>query len=500
MRFLRKKAWRILLLAVAMLGWGSVTALAQDLQLPAGPGPELLLEKEELVAAGVQHRMYRGLLPNGKPLVVHVIEADLHNPEVEVRPVAAAEGRYGKRESVASLAARSGGVAAVNGGYFSTAAPYLPVGNLIIDGEILAASDIFRTSLGWLENRSAKFGYFKPEISLVLPGGSRIPVERVNQNNAGKGLVLFTEAWGSLAGSGRELEVLVSLAPLEDGSYQVVDRSLGNVSIPVGGLALRLDPEGPGFDQLQIGSLVRLERTWDPYWDGLRHLLTSGPLLVEGGRPVFQHALEGFSGSLEGRHPRTAIGLTGDGKMLLVTVDGRQPGRSEGVTFEELSYLMIALGADAAMGLDGGGSTTCWVNGRVANQPSDGSQRLVANGIVVKSGIVVFLDGNRVYFDVPPLLEKGRTLVPLRAIFEALGAEVGWDEASRTVTAVKPEVSLSLQIDSTRALVNDREMTLDVPARVVEGRTLVPLRFVGEALGASVDWDPKKIIHIYTRQ
>lgn len=499
MKFFWKRTWGILLLVAAMLGLGSYNALAQDIPLPPGPGPVLLLEKEERVAAGVQHRIYQGLLPNGKPLIVNVIEADLHNPEVEVRPVVAAEGRYGKRESVASLAARSGGVAAINGGYFSTAAPYLPVGNLVIDGEVLAASDILRTSLGWMENRTIKLGYFNPEISLVLAGGTRIRVDRVNQSVTGTGLVLYTEAWGSLAGTGKELEVLISLIPLEDGSFQVVDRSLGSVSIPAGGLALRLDPDGPGFDQLQPGSVVRVERKWDPYWEGLRHLLTAGPLLVEGGRPVFQHSLEGFSGSLEGRHPRTAIGVTGDGKMLLMTVDGRQPGRSEGVTFEELSYLMIELGVDMAMGLDGGGSTTAWANGQVVNQPSDGTQRLVTNGIVIKSGIVVFLDGSRVYFDVPPLLEKGRTLVPLRAIFEALGAEVGWDEATRTVTAAKPGVSLSLTVDSTRALVNETEMILDVPAKVVEGRTLVPLRFVGEALGASVEWDPRKIIHINTQ-
>lgn len=100
----------------------------------------------------------------------------------------------------------------------------------------------------------------------------------------------------------------------------------------------------------------------------------------------------------------------------------------------------------------------------------------------------VILDGKQLSFDVPPTIENGRTLVPLRAIFEALGAEVQWDGATQTVTATKGGTTIKLTVGG-QAYKNGQPVTLDVPAKIINGRTLVPLRFVSEALGASVKWD-----------
>lgn len=105
------------------------------------------------------------------------------------------------------------------------------------------------------------------------------------------------------------------------------------------------------------------------------------------------------------------------------------------------------------------------------------------------AGIRVELDGHPVVFDVPPRIDNGRTLVPLRAIFEALGAEVNWDGAARKVIATRGTTVISLPVGAFTASVNGRPVTLDAPARIVDGRTLVPLRFVSEALGAQVSWD-----------
>ena len=105
----------------------------------------------------------------------------------------------------------------------------------------------------------------------------------------------------------------------------------------------------------------------------------------------------------------------------------------------------------------------------------------------------VYLNGEQMTFDVNPFIEDDRTLVPMRAIFEAVGADVQWDEADRTVHAIREkdgEVSLvSLQIDSAAAFVNSAAHTLDVPAKIVDDRTFVPLRFVIESLGEKVEWD-----------
>lgn len=102
----------------------------------------------------------------------------------------------------------------------------------------------------------------------------------------------------------------------------------------------------------------------------------------------------------------------------------------------------------------------------------------------------VVVNSQELVFDVPPVVEQGRTLVPLRAIFEALGAEVSWDSSTQTVTATKGGTEIKLVIGGL-AYKNGQPVELDVPARIVNDRTLVPVRFVSEALGARVNWDGK---------
>jgi hypothetical protein len=101
----------------------------------------------------------------------------------------------------------------------------------------------------------------------------------------------------------------------------------------------------------------------------------------------------------------------------------------------------------------------------------------------------VQLDGQPLTFEVAPIIEDGRTLVPLRAIFEALGATVSWDAETQTATAVKGDTTVVITIGSTEPTVNGEVTTLDVPAKIVEDRTLAPLRFVGEAFGGTVGYD-----------
>ena len=103
---------------------------------------------------------------------------------------------------------------------------------------------------------------------------------------------------------------------------------------------------------------------------------------------------------------------------------------------------------------------------------------------------VVYLNGQQLSFDVAPVIENGRTLVPLRTIFEAVGANVQWDDTTRTVKAVKGSTEVVLKIGSLQPLVNGQVWPLDVPGKIVKDRTLAPLRFVGEAFGGQVEWDP----------
>ena len=101
----------------------------------------------------------------------------------------------------------------------------------------------------------------------------------------------------------------------------------------------------------------------------------------------------------------------------------------------------------------------------------------------------VILNGQKLFFDVPPLIENGRTLVPLRAIFEAMGAKVYWDAAARKVTATKGNTTVVMPLYSTKPTINGVVYTLDVPTKIVNNRSLAPLRFVCEAFGGKVTWN-----------
>ncbi|MCL2368353.1 MAG: stalk domain-containing protein [Oscillospiraceae bacterium] len=103
----------------------------------------------------------------------------------------------------------------------------------------------------------------------------------------------------------------------------------------------------------------------------------------------------------------------------------------------------------------------------------------------------VTLDGAPLTFDVAPRLVGGRTMVPVRAVFEALGAEVTWDEPTVTVTAYTPDGNvITLVIGSTTLHLNEVAYEMDVAPFVTGARTLAPIRFIAEALGVTVEWDP----------
>jgi N-acetylmuramoyl-L-alanine amidase len=101
----------------------------------------------------------------------------------------------------------------------------------------------------------------------------------------------------------------------------------------------------------------------------------------------------------------------------------------------------------------------------------------------------VILNGQRLAFEVPPIIDNGRTLVPLRAIFESMGAKVYWNAVTDTVTAIKGTTRVVMPLYSTKPTINGVVHNIDVPTKIVNNRALAPLRFVCEAFGGSVIWN-----------
>jgi hypothetical protein len=103
--------------------------------------------------------------------------------------------------------------------------------------------------------------------------------------------------------------------------------------------------------------------------------------------------------------------------------------------------------------------------------------------------ITVNINDKNQNYQQPSIIIKGRTLVPLRALFEDLGAYVTWHGKTNTVTAIKGNNTITLSLDDHTASVNNERVEIDVTAQIIGSRTVVPVRFVSEAMGAKVVWD-----------
>lgn len=111
------------------------------------------------------------------------------------------------------------------------------------------------------------------------------------------------------------------------------------------------------------------------------------------------------------------------------------------------------------------------------------------NKVFANSTINLVIEGHMIKLDQTPVIENGRVLVPLRGIFEELGAEIEWDGSTNTIEGKKENTSVKLKIGSKMAYVNSKEIKLEVPGKLIKGRTMVPVRFIAESLGVKVNWD-----------
>ncbi|MBS7194672.1 MAG: copper amine oxidase N-terminal domain-containing protein [Eubacterium sp.] len=129
------------------------------------------------------------------------------------------------------------------------------------------------------------------------------------------------------------------------------------------------------------------------------------------------------------------------------------------------------------------------------------STGMLFSGVTVaygeESNISLQINGSEISAEVPPTVIDGRTMVPVRAIFEAVGANIDFDAETKTITARKGDTTVNMTVGANAVTVNNKEVQLDAPAVIVNGRTLAPARFVAETFGYTVQWDAEnKIVKI----
>ena len=353
--------------------------------LAQAPAPGLLMP-------GVTYSKRVQFTPHG-PVVLNVITAPKPGGFYSLQPVLSNESIVG-REKVTSMQRRMSAtatVAGVNGDLFNWNDGH-PSGVLIRNGVLEHPPLAERTSVGIASDgtlhtdRVSLLGYWQG-------AGSRLRIG-LNDPPGENGFALFTRAYGATTPSeSGAAEVVLHPFPnvtantdLVGTVADVISPSSGKTPIPPDGVVVQA--RGSGAFRLvgdaPLGSTVTIRYTLNPTWEGIVGAIGGGPVLVKDGKPVFR-ANESFTTSQLAPHdPRTAVGQRADGKIIMVAVDGRQPGYSAGVTSFELALAMMQLGCVSASGLDAGGSTTMAFDGRLLNRPSDkGGERSVAEALLV---------------------------------------------------------------------------------------------------------------------
>ena len=273
------------------------------------------------------------------------------------------------------LAARHSAVLAVNGGFF--AYDGAAVGAVLVDGEWIRLPWQGRTAVGFTPDGKAHINNLQVDAHVDFSGGLRIPIRDLNGWPDKNRVTALTTRFGCYYKlRPGEMAVVVK------GGKVVARPGGGGANIPAGGFTLVANGSArPWLQRVKLGE--RAKKTIAPRgWPKITTALGGGPRLVKDGKIAVSS--ENFrSDVLNGTAPRTAFGVDKAGRYIILVADGRQKFHSTGLTLRELAAQMQKLGAVHAMNLDGGGSTALAVRGKVINRPSDGSERRVANALLV---------------------------------------------------------------------------------------------------------------------
>ncbi|MGW0810071.1 phosphodiester glycosidase family protein [Nonomuraea sp. NPDC002799] len=295
-----------------------------------------------------------------------------------------------KRETVSSMAKAQGAVLGVNGGFFNihTAKELRgePVGASVVGGRLLSEAVPGRSAVV-LRGRTAKITELKSTVVALSQDGARTEVNGINRAAAADELVLYTEEYGAKTPA--------------DGTDAVLDASGKVVGLRASGAAVAkgtrvLHGNGLASDWLNEHAWAEWTVKVDTKVVDLRTkkalALTPDLSVIAGGVGLVRNGKVKITAKRDGhdsmnmilrRHPRTLLGVSQNGSLILATIDGRQPGLTVGASFHEAAQFMRWLGAKQAINLDGGGSTAMVVGGKPANRPSDGSERGVGDALLV---------------------------------------------------------------------------------------------------------------------
>lgn len=445
---------------------------------------------------------YESKIVNGKK--VNIVTIDL-NKNVIFKVITANDKAIGS-ESMKSMINRVNPIAAINGNYFDAYNTLSPIGPIVKDGVIVNLGgenasffvdnynkadiqSIYLEPDGVTKDSDGNEYTFPIGLANVKPQTNRVHMYNSNYGNS----VTFSQGASLTVVNNRIINI---------------NKNPKTVSIPKNGYVIYF-ASGIDGKNLKLGNEFYIKQSYfsdvfstysgtDKYDKAkIQQLVAAGPLLVKNGKNVLSDHIGNFSEKkiTTQRAQRSAIGLTKDNKLLMVTQSNS--------TMNELANIMISLGCDSATNLDGGASSALYAGGKYITTPGRklNSMLMVVNKPKPESQIDLYINDKKI--DIPKdfgkaYIDNNNTMVPLRFISESLGHELHWKKNSRS-TIIDNKIEVFPNSNKVNLLGNMVEITSKV--RVSQGRTYVPLRFISESLGHTIDYKrtedkhENKIIH-----
>ncbi len=325
------------------------------------------------VAPGIKHikltRVYQG-----RPVKINVVEVNQSlNSNIEISPKLSSS-HLSSKSTITSIAKRKNSIVAINGTYFKPQTG-VPLGTLMINKKMYTGPIYNRVAMGFFDKG---FDMARIELNANLKTSKGdIKIDNINQPRMLSTYVLaYTPEWGAFAPPSPKYGIQIAI---EDN--RITSISTQTLPIPQNGYVI-VGPKEK-LEKIFKARSVKVDVKTIPNWDNVNHIISGGPYLIKNGE-IFIDITEQKLGAIGGKNPRTAIGYTQDGNLIMVAVDGRE-GASVGMTLRELAGFMQSIGCVNAMNLDGGGSTVMYVNGHVVNMPK------VKGGIALSNALTIDL-------------------------------------------------------------------------------------------------------------
>jgi hypothetical protein len=495
------------------------SAFVQPSGWPAVLGAQRAVEH---LGPGVEFERWRLATASG-PLTLSIVRADLTNPAVALMAASRNDQILGPGEELSTMADRHRAEAGINADYYDISGNGMPT-NLVLENGAVQHAPNGRAAFVLGQDRRVIMGPVAWHARLEVAGGAGVTIGAVNDWSGPTQLMLFTQRFGLPGPANADAELVLSPAPGGGGTYQVTQAASDQITfLPLRpdeiGVAARGQAATELMQTFHQGDAVTLTQAWDPAIPDPREGVGGGPLLLRGGA-TYEDPDSPSPEERDVRYPLTGAGTSADGATLwLVTIDGRDPGRSVGVTRPMLGSLMAALGASDAMAFDSGGSTEMVVRRlgdthvTVANVPSDGRERSIADGllvvnaatpgppdrIVVRPAARAVLVGSHLSIAAESIDANDQPVPELAAVrFTATPSDLASIDAGGNLTALRPgTVSIAADANGAKGEVRVsivarvKRLSIGRLARAYPLNVAVPLSIVATtATGASVAIDP----------